>query len=103
MVEVTGIAKECIRGLQEKGFVDVGGWGDHRLIKSPFAEGWHFEFHIYDDDVLVVYFKVERKGTIRMLGIHTHKTIPSDWACHLVLWLAIAPAGQDEFQSQTPP
>lgn len=32
---------------------------------QPFGDGNHFEFHTFDDDVLVVYFKREAKRTIR--------------------------------------
>lgn len=47
------------------------------LAHSPFADGHHFEFHTFDDDVLVVYFKRESKHVIRMVGIYSHDTIPN--------------------------
>ncbi len=75
-LEIIGIVKEAIRELAEKGYVDEAGWDDHPLVRSPFADGNHFEFHIYDDDVLVVYFKRERRRVIRMVGIYDHETIP---------------------------
>ncbi|MFQ7547093.1 MAG: hypothetical protein ACLRL3_00465 [Bifidobacterium adolescentis] len=37
-----------------------------------------FEFHTFEDDVLVVYFRREAKRTIRMVGIYDHDTIPDD-------------------------
>ncbi len=78
MVEIIGIVKDCIRELQEKGFVDENGWSDHLLTRSPFNDGCHFEFHIFDDDVLVVYFKIERNRRIRMVGVYDHATIPAN-------------------------
>lgn len=76
IVEIINIVKEAIAELGEKGFVDEAGWDDHVLVRRPFADGNHFEFHIYDDDVLVVYFKREAKHVIRMVGIYDHETIP---------------------------
>ena len=76
IVEIILIVKEAILELEEKGYVDEAGWNDHRLVRRPFADGSHFEFHIYDDDVLVVYFKRERKHMIRMVGIYDHSTLP---------------------------
>lgn len=78
VVEIILIVKDCIRELEEKGHVDVSGWHDHRLVRSPFADGCHFEFHIYYDDVLVLYFKLERKRAIRMVGIYPHQSIPDN-------------------------
>ena len=37
----------------------------------------HYEFHIFDDDVLDVYFKRESRMVIRMVGVYDHKGIPS--------------------------
>ena len=47
------------------------------LACQPFADGNHFEFHIHDDDVLVVYFKRERRHVIRMVGVFDHRSLPS--------------------------
>lgn len=77
IIEIIGIVKEAIAELADKGYVDEAGWNDHLLVKRPFADGSHFEFHIYDDDVLVVYFKRESKRVIRMVGIYDHSTLPS--------------------------
>ena len=68
--------KDCIRELEESGHVRLAGWNEHALSKPPFNDGSHYEFHIYDDDVLVVYFKRERKRTIRMVGVYDHTSIP---------------------------
>ncbi len=76
-IEIIMIVKETIDELTEKGYVDETGWNDHLLAKKPFADGNHFEFHIYDDDVLVIYFKRERKRRIRMVGIYDHDSLPS--------------------------
>ena len=75
-VEIILIIKEAIDELSEKGYVDVVGWNDHLLQYPPFADGCHFAFHIYDDDVLVVYFKRESKNRIRMVGIYDHGSLP---------------------------
>lgn len=69
------IVKETIDELGDRGYVDTTGWDDHMLVRRPFADGNHFEFHIYDDDVLVVYFKWESKKRIRMVGIYDHGTL----------------------------
>ena len=67
VVEIILIVKDCIRELEEKGHVDVSGW-----------HGCHFEFYIYYDDFLVLYFKLERKRAIRMVGIYPHQSIPDN-------------------------
>ncbi|NGM16776.1 hypothetical protein GMI70_01905 [Eggerthellaceae bacterium zg-893] len=69
--------REAIAELAETGRVSEAGWNEHRLAKSPFDDGNHFEFHIHDDDVLVVYFKRERRRVIRMVGVYSHRSIPS--------------------------
>ena len=66
----------AIAELQEKGHIEETGWSEHELVREPFADGHHFEFHIHDDDVLVVYFKRERRWVIRMVGIYDHGSIP---------------------------
>lgn len=76
-IEIAGIIKDCIRELQAYGEVTENGWLNHLLEKSPFDDGLHYEFHIFDDDVLVVYFKRERKRVIRMVGVYDHRSIPS--------------------------
>ncbi|WP_172135520.1 hypothetical protein [Adlercreutzia sp. ZJ473] len=76
IIEIIGIVKDAIRELADKGYVDEAGWDDHPLVHRPFADGCHFEFHIYDDDVLVIYFKRESKRIIRMVGIYDHDTLP---------------------------
>ena len=76
IVEIVGIVKECIRELQEIGRIEETGWSEHLLRRKPFSDGNHFEFHIFDDDVLVVYFKREKGRRIRMVGIYDHASIP---------------------------
>ena len=76
-VEIVGIIKDCIRELQEYGEVRENGWANHLLKRSPFDDGLHYEFHIFDDDVLVVYLRRERKRVIRMVGVYDHGSIPS--------------------------
>lgn len=68
--------REAILELQEKGHVEDTGWSEHALERQPFADGNHFEFHIHDDDVLVVYFKRERRHVIRMVGVFDHQSLP---------------------------
>ena len=76
-IEIVGIVKDCIYELQECGEVTENGWALHVLRKTPFDDGLHYEFHIFDDDVLVVYFKREHKRVIRMVGVYDHDSIPS--------------------------
>lgn len=76
-IEIVRTVKDCIRELQATGHVGESGWSEHALKKSPYGDGSHFEFHTYDDDVLVVYFKRERKRVIRMVGVYDHASLPS--------------------------
>ena len=76
MVEIIVTVKDCIEELRRSGQVRESGWDDHALAKPPFSDGMHFEFHVFDDDVLVVYFRRERRHVIRMVGIYDHDTIP---------------------------
>lgn len=75
--EIIAIIRDCINELAEKGFVEENGWDDHVLSKAPFGDGSHYEFHVFDDDVLVVYFRRERNRVIRMVGVYDHETIPN--------------------------
>lgn len=76
LVEIVLTLKECIQELEATGHIEETGWSEHALRKSPFADGNHFEFHIFDDDVLVVYFRLERNRVIRMVGVYDHDSIP---------------------------
>lgn len=76
-IEIIRTVREAIEELRREGRVVETGWSEHRLAKSPFDDGNHFEFHIHDDDVLVVYFKHERNRRIRMVGVYSHESIPS--------------------------
>lgn len=76
-IEIVNTLKDCIRELQEHGSVSVYGWDEHALERSPYDDGQHFEFHIFDDDVLVVYFKRIGRRAIRMVGVYDHESIPS--------------------------
>ena len=74
-ISIIKTIREAILELQEKGHVEQTGWAEHKLTGYPYGDGNHFEFHIHDDDVLVVYFKRERKQVIRMVGVFSHDTI----------------------------
>ena len=76
-IEIVQTIKDCIRELQEQGKVTENGWATHVLEKSPFDDGLHYEFHIFDDDALVVYIKRERKRVTRMVGVYDHHSLPS--------------------------
>lgn len=71
------IVKGAIDKPSMKGHADEAGWNDRMLIRKPFADGNHFEFHFYNDDVLMVYFKRESKKRIRMVGIYDHESLPN--------------------------
>ncbi|GAB2027143.1 hypothetical protein [Lactovum odontotermitis] len=75
--EIMRTIREVINELAENGTVNVNGWDEHILIHHPFADENHFECHIFDDDVLLVYFKREAKHVIRMVGIFDHETLPN--------------------------
>ncbi|WP_165247256.1 hypothetical protein [Adlercreutzia sp. ZJ141] len=76
--EIISVIRDCINELAEKGFIEENGWDDHMLIRPPFSDGCHYEFHIYDNDILVVYFRRERNRVIRMVGVYDHATIPGN-------------------------
>ena len=69
--------RAAILELEEKGHIEETSWDEHVLARQPFADGNHFEFHIHDDDVLVVSFKRERRHVIRMVGVFDHRSLPS--------------------------
>ncbi len=75
MIEIIVTVKDRIEELRRSGQVTESGWDDHALAKPPFSDGMHFELHVFDD-VLVVYFRRERRHVIRMVGIYDHDTIP---------------------------
>lgn len=66
---------EAIEELHATGYVRECGWNERVLRYFPFGDGCHFEFHIHDDDVLVVYCKRERNRVIRMIGVFDHENI----------------------------
>ena len=76
-LELIDAVRDALDELAEKGSVTVAGWDEHVLIHAPFDDGCHFEFHIHDDDTLVVYFMRTSKHTIRMIGVYGHKSIPN--------------------------
>lgn len=75
-VAIVRTIREAIEELAEKGRIEESGWGERALRRAPFDDGCHFEFHIHDDDVLVVYFRRERRRVIRMVGAYTHRSTP---------------------------
>lgn len=75
--EIIRIIKACIAELAQHGYVDENGWAEHMLEKSPFNDGLHYEFHVFDDDVLVVYLKREQRRVIRMVGVFDHESLSS--------------------------
>ncbi|WP_282741185.1 hypothetical protein [Olsenella uli] len=77
-VEIIKTIREAIAELAQSGEVQETGWNEHRLELSPYNDGQHFELHVHGDDVLVVYFKRERKHIIRMVGVYDHRSIPSE-------------------------
>lgn len=72
---IVNTIREAIAELYETGHVVESGWNEHVLRKYPFGDGTHFEFHIHDDDVLVVYCKRDHNRTIRMIGVFDHESI----------------------------
>lgn len=76
MIEILRSIYDSMQELETYGSIKETGWSEHQLKRHPFDDGAHYEFHIYDDDVLVVYFKIMRKHTIRMVGVYSHRSIP---------------------------
>ena len=75
--ELVNMIKACIRELQKTGSVEEFGWSEHVLRKPPFADSNHIEFHTYDDNVLVVFFRREERRVIRMVGVYDHASLPN--------------------------
>ena len=76
MIEIIEDIKECISELEVSGAVAAAGWSDHALIRPPFNDGLHREFHVHDDDTLVVCIIRRSAYRIRMVGVYRHATIP---------------------------
>lgn len=77
MIEIIQTIRDCIEELAQCGEISETGWAEHNVVKPPYSDGMHYEFHIFDDDVLDVYFKRESRMVIRMVGVYDHKGIPS--------------------------
>jgi len=70
-VEILDELRELMITLQETGYIPEE-YQDHVLEKKPWR-GFH-EFHLLDD-MLVVYFKIEKKKVIRMVTITNHEEL----------------------------
>lgn len=79
-IEIVRSIREAIGELERDGHITFAGWDEHLLLRAPFADESHFEFHVGDDDVLVVYFKRFSRRTIRMVGAYDHGSIPGSRA-----------------------
>lgn len=50
-------------------------YDDHPLRRSPYVN--YNEYHVYDDDVLIIYFRFEKKLYFRFVEITDHEHLRS--------------------------
>lgn len=69
--EIISEIKEVMLELEKTGSIPTE-YQDHKLTRAPWT-GYN-EFHVLDD-LLVIYFKIEKKKVIRMVTITNHKEL----------------------------
>lgn len=62
--------KESIKVLANKGKLPKE-YHDHLLRRSPYVN--YNEYHVYDDDVLVIYYRYEKRLYFRFVEVTDHK------------------------------
>lgn len=67
--EIINEIEESILILRNKGRLSKN-YGDHVLRRSPFVG--QREYHVYDDDVLIIYSKNTNKKILRFIRIVDH-------------------------------
>lgn len=67
--EVIEKIKESIKILAREGCLPED-YDDHLLRRSPYTN--YHEYHVYDDDVLVIYFRYEKKLYLRFVEVTDH-------------------------------
>lgn len=75
--EIIDEIKESILILAETGSLPVD-YDDHVLVKTPYF-GFN-EYHLYDDDVLIIYHRFESRKLFHFVEVtdHEHLTSKSD-------------------------
>lgn len=75
--EIIDEIKESIMILANTGELPEE-YGDHILVKTPYVD--FNEYHLYDDDVLVIYHRFETKKVLHFVEVidHKHLTQESD-------------------------
>lgn len=64
--------KDSIKILATKGKLPKE-YHDHLLRRSPYVN--YNEYHVYDDDVLVIYHRYEKKLYFRFVEVTDHETL----------------------------
>lgn len=64
--------KDSIKILATKGQLPKE-YYDHPLRRSPYVN--YNEYHVYDDDVLVIYYRYEKKLYLRFVEVSDHQTL----------------------------
>ncbi|WP_251545422.1 type II toxin-antitoxin system mRNA interferase toxin, RelE/StbE family [Limosilactobacillus caecicola] len=70
--EIVAELKESIRMLANNGKLPDE-YHDHLLRRSPYVN--YNEYHIYDDDVLVIYQRREKKLYLRFVEVTNHQQL----------------------------
>lgn len=64
--------KESIKILANNGELPSE-YDDHLLRRSPYIN--YNEYHVYDDDVLIIYYRYKRKFYFRFVEVTDHETL----------------------------
>lgn len=64
--------KDSIKILASEGQLPEG-YADHLLRRSPYVN--YREYHVYDDDVLIIYFRNDKKLYLRFIEVLDHQQL----------------------------
>ena len=70
--DVVAEIKESIKILASDGVLPEE-YHDHLLRRSPYVN--YNEYHVYDDDVLVIYYRYEKKLYLRFVEVIDHESL----------------------------
>lgn len=71
-VEIIEDIRESIVILAESGTLPPE-YNDHLLRRSPYVN--YNEYHVYDDDVLIIYYRHDKKLYLRFVEVIDHETL----------------------------
>lgn len=71
-VEVVFEIKESIKILAKEGKLPPE-YHDHLLRRSPYVN--YNEYHVYDDDILIIYYRQNKKMYLRFVEVIDHESL----------------------------